>query len=165
MVKLSISALVIAIALGGSAAAAPTCFNKKEHRASQVRQLQTELMVAALSCKSPHHDFASRYNSFVRKFGANLVDNAETLRGYFSRAYGKRHAKQFDSYITALANDASRRSMNSATFCDESVALFQEVGSIDRNGLESWSERRAATHTVPFESCGAEDKNAKSVVR
>jgi len=132
----------------------------------RVRVMQTELMVAALSCRAvPGRDFTGQYNTFVQRHGDKLVTHGRVLQSYFHNRYGEEFRKKLDSFITALANDASRRSMNSATFCDESVQLFQEVMAIDRNGLESWSERRASTHAVPFESCGAEEKNAKSVVR
>lgn len=148
------------------AEAATYCATPKERTAMRVRVMQTELMVAALSCRAvPGRDFTGQYNSFIQRHGEKLVTHGRVLQSYFQHRYGEEFRKKLDSFITALANDASRRSMNSTTFCDESVALFQEVSSLDRNGLESWSERRAATHTVPFESCGAEEKNAKSVVR
>jgi hypothetical protein len=148
------------------AEAATYCATPKERTAMRVRVMQTELMVAALSCRAvPGRDFTGQYNTFIQRHGDKLVTHGRVLQSYFQNRYGEESRKKLDSFITALANDASRRSMNSATFCDESVALFQEVAGVDRNGLESWSERRAATHTVPFESCGAEEKNAKSVVR
>jgi hypothetical protein len=148
------------------AEAATYCATPKERTAMRVRVMQTELMVAALSCRAvPGRDFTGQYNTFIKRHGDKLVTHGRVLQSYFHNRYGEESRKKLDAFVTALANDASRRSMNSVTFCDESVALFQEVMSIDKNGLESWSERRAATHTVPFESCGAEERNAKSVVR
>lgn len=132
----------------------------------RVRVMQTELMVAALSCRAvPGRDFTGQYNTFVQRHGDKLVNHGRVLQSYFQNRYGEDHRKKLDAFITALANDASRRSMNSATFCDESVGLFQEVMNVDRGALESWSERRAAAHLVPIEACATEDKEAKSVVR
>ena len=129
----------------------------------RVRVMQTELMVAALSCRAvPGRDFTGQYNAFIKSHGERLVTHGQVLQSYFKSRYGADFRRPLDSFITALANDASRRSMNSTTFCDESVQLFQEVVSLDRNGLESWSDRRATPHAVPFESCGAEDKGAKT---
>ncbi len=131
--------------IGGPAAAAPTCFTNKEIRASQVRQLQTELMVAALSCKDPSLDFAGRYNAFVHKFGKNLAENASTLRGYFTRRYGKGQARYFDRYITALANEAAHRSMGVSGYCDRMVPVFEQVLTIKRPELETFAARSDAT--------------------
>lgn len=132
----------------------------------RVRVMQTELMVAALSCRAvPGRDFTGQYNTFVQRHGEKLVTNGRVLQSYFQTRYGEGYRKKLDAFITALANDASRRSMNSATFCDESVQLFQEVMAVDRNSLESWSERRAAVHPIPVETCGAEDREAKGIVR
>lgn len=129
-----------------------------------VRVMQTELMVAALSCRAvPGRDFTGQYNAFVKSHGDRLVGHGKVLTAYFKDRYGANDfRRQLDAFITALANDASRRSMNSATFCDESVQLFQEVVTLDRNGLEPWSERRAAPHPIPFEACGSDGKTAKS---
>lgn len=143
--------------------AAARCVNAKERTAVRVRVMQTELMVAALSCRAvPGRDFTGQYNTFVKRHGDRLVNHGQVLQAYFKSRYGADSRKQLDAFITALANDASRRSMNSATFCDESVELFQEVMSLDRNGLESWTDRRASGHPVPFESCGVEEKGTKT---
>jgi hypothetical protein len=148
------------------AEAATKCATAKERTAMRVRVMQTELMVAALSCRAvPGRDFTGQYNAFVQRHGEKLVTHGRILTSYFQTRYGEGYRKKLDAFITALANDASRRSMNSATFCDESVQLFQEVASVDRNGLETWSERRAAVHPMPIESCGAEEREAKSVAR
>jgi hypothetical protein len=148
------------------AEAATRCATAKERTAMRVRVMQTELMVAALSCRAvPGRDFTGQYNAFVQRHGDRLVTHGRVLTSYFQTRYGEGYRKKLDAFITALANDASRRSMNSATFCDESVQLFQEVGNVDRNGLETWSERRAAGHPVPIETCGAEEREAKRVVR
>jgi hypothetical protein len=139
------------------------CVNAKERTAMRVRVMQTELMVAALSCRAvPGRDFTGHYNTFIKSHGERLVGHARVLQSYFKAEYGAESRRQLDAFVTALANDASRRSMNSTTFCDESVQLFQEVVSLDRNGLESWSDRRAAPHAVPFQSCAVEEKGAKS---
>jgi Ni/Co efflux regulator RcnB len=163
---------IISACLAASLVAAPVaeaatkCATAKERTAMHVRVMQTELMVAALSCRAvPGRDFTGQYNAFVQRHGEKLVTHGRILTSYFQTRYGEGYRKKLDEFITALANDASRRSMNSTTFCDESVQLFQEVGTVERNGLETWSERRGAAHPVPVEACGAGDREAKSAVR
>jgi hypothetical protein len=139
------------------------CVSAKERTAMRVRVMQTELMVAALSCRAvPGRDFTGHYNSFIKSHGERLVDHGQVLQSYFKTHYGADFRRRLDAFVTALANDASRRSMNSTTFCDESVQLFQEVAGLDRNGLEAWSDNRATPHAVPFETCGVESKGAKT---
>lgn len=126
------------------AAAAPTsCPTPREQSAAKVRQLQTELMVAALTCANhPTASHTQRYNSFIRKFSSNLVDNADVLRGYFSRAYGKSQGRQFDAYITAMANEASLRVMGVAGFCEAMEPIFEKVLGLSGRDLERFAEQR-----------------------
>jgi hypothetical protein len=141
--------------------AAARCLNAKERTAVRVRTLQTDLMVAALSCRAvPGRDFTGHYNAFVQRHGDRLISHSRVLQDYFSARYGANSRKQLDAFITAMANDASRRSMNSPTFCDESVSLFQEVMRLEKRELETWSDRHNAVLPVTLESCGAEEQGS-----
>jgi hypothetical protein len=134
-------------ALFGAAAIAALCgsanislaqsLNTREQAALDVRYLQTELMVAALSCGRP--DFHQHYNTFVAKFGPSLKRHGEMLKSYFTREYGGQGIKQMDTYVTRLANEASLRSMQQASFCQDSNTLFQRVSAIDAPSLEGFS--------------------------
>lgn len=138
------------------------CLTAKERTAVRVRSLQTDLMVAALSCRAvPGRDFTGSYNAFIQRHGDRLVSHSRVLQAYFNDRYGANSRKQLDAFITALANDASRRSMNSPTFCDESVQLFQDVMSLEKRDLETWSDRHNAVLPVPLESCGAEEQGSR----
>jgi hypothetical protein len=149
---------------GGTAIA--QCLKPKERTAVHVRMLQTELMVAALSCRAvPGRDFTAEYNSFVRKHGDRLVGHARVLQAYFSSTYGSESRRHLDAFITSLANDASRRSMSSPTFCDESVGLFHEALQVERSDLESWSAMRLASVPVALSACGAEGRASSAPAR
>lgn len=134
-------------ALLGAAAIAATCFlsgtanaeplSAREQAALDVRYLQTELMVAALSCGRP--EFHQHYNVFVAKFGNSLKRHATVMKTYFSRQYGAQGTKQLDSYVTRLANEASLRSMQQASFCEESSTLFQRVTALEVTSLDNFS--------------------------
>ncbi len=88
----------------------------KEREAINFRLLQTELMVAALSCG--RDDFKSKYNTFVVRFRPALRHNGRALRAIFRRAYGHNGKRRLDKYVTRLANEASVRSMENASFCE-----------------------------------------------
>ena len=91
--------------------------------AMQVRMLQTELMVAALSCEA-----RSQYNAFVRKFSRQLADNGRLLREHFRKTYGAKAGTRLDAFVTRLANAASTISIrNSRTFCPNLQAIFRKA--------------------------------------
>lgn len=111
--------------------------NAREQAALDVRYLQTELMVAALSCGRP--EFHQHYNVFVAKFGESLRRHANVMKSYFSRQYGAQANKHMDTYVTRLANEASLRSMQQATFCEDSHGLFQRVTALEIASLDGFS--------------------------
>jgi hypothetical protein len=111
--------------------------NAREQAALDVRYLQTELMVAALSCGRT--DFHTRYNTFVAKFGSALKRHSNVMKAYFNRQYGSQGTKQLDAYVTRLANEASLRSMQQVSFCQDSSVLFERVTAIDAPSLDGFS--------------------------
>lgn len=132
-----IGATAIAALCGSSQASQAQSLNAREQAALDVRYLQTELMVAALSCGRT--DFHQHYNVFVAKFGKSLKQHGAMLKSYFNREYGKQGGTQMDRYVTRLANEASLRSMQQTSFCQDSSTLFQRVTNIDTPSLEGFS--------------------------
>ena len=90
-------------ALGADAAR----LSHEEQTAFHVRKIQTELMVAALSCK--HRFYRNQYDNFVLTYQSQLVNYGGVLRRYFARRYGSGSTGRLDKYITAIANQASLR--------------------------------------------------------
>lgn len=129
----SLGALAAAPAVQ-AAGATPTA---REQAALDVRFLQTELMVAALSCG--RSDFHQSYNAFVTKFGPALKLHGSALKAYFSRQYGSQGVSKLDSFATKLANEASLRSMQQANFCHDSGMLMQRAVELHPTSLESFS--------------------------
>jgi hypothetical protein len=118
-----------------SAMSAP--LTPREQAAFDVRFLQTEFMVAALSCGRP--DFQAFYNTFVTRFGAPLKRHADELKVHFTKEYGKQGANKLDSYATKLANEASLRSMRQVTFCQDTGMVMERVTSLDPASLDGFS--------------------------
>lgn len=105
------------------AAVVGMCLQPLERTAVETRALQTELMVAALSCGA-----RADYNAFVGRYKDVLVDSGLTLRQMFLRDYGRNGQRQLDSFITGLANAASARSIaKGGTFCEESRDIFDRA--------------------------------------
>lgn len=102
-----------------------------EEEAIAFRRLQSELMVAALSCNDPRHRDA--YDTFVRRFRPALAENGRVLKTYFKRLHGARATRNLDDFITALANEASLSSMGDRNFCRNALVRFEVVNRNDRN--------------------------------
>lgn len=132
-----IGATALAAVCGSSHLALAQAANAREQAALDVRYLQTELMVAALSCGRP--EYHQHYNVFVSKFGNSLKQHGTMLKSYFTREYGKQGITQMDRYVTRLANEASLRSMQQPTFCQDSATLFQRANALEPASLVGFS--------------------------
>ena len=130
-----VAAAALLAAAPAQAQSAPA--NAREQAAFDVRFLQTEFMVAALSCGRP--DYQSFYNSFVTRFGAPLKRHADVLKAHFTREYGKQGMNRLDSFATKLANEASLRSMQQVTFCQDTGLVMERVAALDATSLDSFS--------------------------
>jgi hypothetical protein len=89
----------------------------------EVRRLQTNLMVAALSCHA-----RSDYNEFITMHRPGLQSYGKSIRAEFRRRYGHEGSKQLNRFVTRLANEASARSnADRDGFCAEAATLFQKA--------------------------------------
>jgi hypothetical protein len=115
--------LLTASAAGAKAADLSTCMDQSKSEALQVRELQTHLMVAALSC-----DAAPEYNAFVKRFTPVLVKHAEQLRRYFAATYGPDGGSHLNRFVTEIANRVSQISATRPSeFCARTVELFRSA--------------------------------------
>lgn len=96
-----------------------------EKEAMAFRHLQTELMVAALSCG--RKEYRNKYNTFVIRYRPALRRNGRILKTIFKRNYGGGSKRQLDRYVTELANDVSVVSMKRADFCQVAGSKFDAV--------------------------------------
>lgn len=138
---------VLAGVLCATPAAAEMCARDGDMPALQTRVLQTDLMVAALTC-----DERARYNAFVGKHRAELVVRGHELKGLFNRAYGPRALANLDSFVTRLANEASLNTVAARTsYCTDAVATFTAVlKETPRGALGAMAAgyARAAAHGI-----------------
>lgn len=99
------------------------CLPPQERAAVQVAALRSELMVLATGC---HDD--NGYNSFIRKFQAELMSNEKDIGAIFQHKYGRRGQQEHDQFTTDLANAESSAGMRLGTdFCDHNGLIVQEV--------------------------------------
>jgi hypothetical protein len=109
------------------------CASPTEQSALDARVLQTEFMVAALTCDQQDH-----YNAFVVKFNDVPTTRGQTLRHLFLLEYGSAATRRLDHFITHLANEASYHSlMQGRSYCTTAALLFDHAMMYEPRELES----------------------------
>lgn len=131
------------------AAEAAVCATPKEEVALEMRVLQSELMVAALTCQQ-----RDSYNAFAIKFRNDIKKHGKVLRGFFKRHYGSRSKKRLDRFVTRVANESSQRSMQAAgSYCADSDALFRQVLGMEGRHLPVFAAAQTFAVTHGVEAC------------
>ena len=147
--------LTIVLATAASLLAGPAmamCLDNSERQAITTRVLQTELMVAALTCGQQ-----GEFNTFARKFEGELVSQGKLLRAAFQRNYGGQGEPRLNALVTRLANEASQRSISGrAEFCPRSAELFDVVLNTPPAALSSLAEQQPFSSAHGVSECSKE---------
>ena len=145
----AVGAAIAAAALLAASAAEAACARSSELSGLQARVLQTELMVAALSC-----DEATRYNAFVTRFKGELMVQSKRMQQYFARVHGKRATKELNAFVTELANNSSQRSLTQAAqFCPQAAAMLDHVLEIEPRQFASFAAQQSFSDAHGIDSC------------
>lgn len=150
----AIAAAILVISHVTSAFADSRCLTPPEKTAFEVRMLQTELMVATLTCRGvPGRDFSKQYERFVNLHRDGLKRQSEVFQAHFKRRGG---ATQMDRYVTALANDYSQASMTgTGAFCDRQGTIFERAATVQPLDLGRFAAERAEGHAIGVPLCRA----------
>lgn len=150
--KSTATSLTLTLGLAASpavAAGAVPCVSEDDEMALNTRVLQTELMVAALSC-----DEQQRYNAFVTNYRSLLATQSASLRAWFRRAYGTAGERELNSFVTRLANDESKRSADTGErYCASAAALMAETLATDPSDFENLTRKTDFTSRHGFSRC------------
>lgn len=126
------------------------CTLPRDERALGTRLLQTELMVAALSCQTQ-----SQYNAFVGKFRDELVPQGFALKAFFKRAYGSGAEQRLTSFVTALANERSAASLGQwPGYCAKTGDLFAQTLALKPGELTTFALAQPFSREHGFKACG-----------
>jgi hypothetical protein len=99
------------------------CLQPAEKTAFDIRALQSQLMVVALTCGQQDD-----YNTFVTRHQRDLATAFRGVAGHFRRTAGGQHQRLLDQYITNLANGQSQVGISRGSFfCREQGPLFQQA--------------------------------------
>ena len=143
--KLAAAVIGLALTLPAFANAAP-CVASDELPPLQVRMLQTELMVAALTCNQ-----RTDYNSFITRFQPQLSSQGKSLQSFFKQKYGSGSAKALNGFVTRIANESSRRGMvQRGQFCRNAAGIHTESKKIAPTGLPAFAQTQqfASLHGI-----------------
>ncbi len=106
-----------------AAQAQTVCISPAEEDAFQIGALKSELTVLAIGCKTEE-----AYNSFVERYRPELVAKDAVVNAWFRHTYGGAAQKNYDAYITLLANEHSEEAQREGTdFCPRMLTMFKEV--------------------------------------
>lgn len=139
------------------------CLQPAERNAVAVKTLQTDLLVAMISCRNVPglEGFVGHYNNWTSRNQVRLDSNTRVLRDYFRRAYGGQGGARYDSFATALMNEASRQSNTRPSFCRDSVQVFQWAMGVEPAQIEPAAVTFAESRGVQLGSCQPDVRRAR----
>ena len=160
-IRSAVSAVTLAVLPMAASWAGDLCPSVRERAAFHVRLLQTELMVAALSCGRP--EYVGLYNAFVERSRPELVGHARVLKSYFARQYGAGRLTRLDAFVTDIANQASHRSMASPEFCASAGPLLASVAEAQPEQVAELSALQLFAQEFRVEGCKAPVRHARTI--
>ncbi len=99
------------------------CPSSADQSAFEVGALKSELSVLAVGCSDE-----DAYNSFVGRYRSELVREDGVVNAWFKHEYGKAAQREYDSYITLLANEQGEMGQHQGSdFCPRNKLVFDEV--------------------------------------
>ena len=132
-------------------ASAANCVAHNEREAFELRVVQTELMVAALSCGE-----SDRYNQFVTAFKNDLAGAYQGVRRAFGRIYRGRAKSELNAFNTQLANASSQRgNKNKARFCQNASYVFDNTLGKSSQDMVEFVRAQPLGDLHGYSSCSA----------
>lgn len=130
------------------ALAQKNCITHAEFQAMQVRTLTSELMVAALSCRSqPQLALDDKYNQYAGHFKQALAEQGQIMQRHFARTTRGDSRKAIDKFVTESANEAAQRSVAKPHHCTAAAPIFDQV--LRMNAKEMLAYALTLTDAVP----------------
>ena len=143
--KTVLAATALALSTSTALAACPTAGKVEPVKASNfssvdrahaMRILQSEMMVAGLSCGAK-----PQYNAFATKYKTVLTKNGDRLKKHYYAEYGASAGfKKLNTFVTRLANEASVRiAMSGPGYCQKALQRFDLLLASPIETLEQYS--------------------------
>ncbi len=143
----------------------PACVFDEDRAAFDIEGLKSQLMVTAVQCGPEAHD---KYGAFMNRYLPQVAAAEGVLHHYFDRSYGKAGSKQYDEYMTQLADNQEQVGLKAGTaYCQNLALMYDEVLSLhDGSELHEYSNAKLLYQPASFDTCsGAPPAAVKSKVR
>ncbi len=142
---------ILAAGLAAAPLAAQACYTAAEWQAADVRAFEIDMENAALAC---HADpaFGAAYQALQSKQAAALAHADQTLQRYYRRSYGAAATRNYDRFVTQIANRAAQRG-SAAGFCDQQLAALRGASQGSAAGLQSAATGHAELLGVARDLC------------
>ena len=130
----------------------PACVFDRERDAFDIEGLKSQMMVTATTCRG---DAQAHYNGFMSRYLPVVAGAENTLHNYFNRSYGKAGSKQYDEYMTQLADNQEQAGLKAGTaYCDNLNVMFDEVASLHNpSELHDYSNSKMLYQPVSLSTC------------
>jgi hypothetical protein len=134
------------------AASNQRCATPAERSALDIRALQSQLMVVAITC-AKHDD----YNRFVTQNRTVLGAAYNDVQRHFRRLHGGGGQRELDAYITNTANGHSQVGISQGSlFCTNQAPLFPAaLAANGRDALAGLSRERQIAQVYTPDACPA----------
>lgn len=132
-------------------ASGQSCATPEERSALDIRALQSQLMVVALTCQQEE-----QYNRFVTQHRGVLGNVYGQVQRHFRRVYGGAGQRRLDEYITNTANGHSQVGISQGSlFCQNQAGLFPAaLATNNRDQLAHLSQERQIQQVYSPTACG-----------
>ena len=126
------------------------CMQPSEKPGFDIRALQSQLMVLALTCSQ-----TDEYNRFVTQNRGVLTGAYNDVQRHFRRVAGGAWQRQIDAYITNTANGHSQTGISQGSlFCSNQAQLFpQALAASSREQLAQLSQQRQISQVYEPPAC------------
>jgi len=140
--RIRAAALAIAalVANAPAALAVGRCPSEADQQLFEMTALKTELMVAATAC---HQE--DKYNAFIIRFRPQLTEADRAIMRYFSS-----HRRNWDSYITAMANGRADVAQSvGSDYCPRTQLMYNEVMAVAPADIRAYAAGKDLIPAVP----------------
>ncbi len=127
-----------------AAAASGACYSQAAMEADQAIRFVTDVMVVSSACQD------TIYGEFRMRNKDPIIAYQKALIAHF------RGASRFDSWNTALANEASRKQggMPTVQLCQQAAPLMNQAKSLDPKGFRAYAAAQAVSMSAQYTKCG-----------
>jgi hypothetical protein len=126
-----------------------SCATPADIEAEQAILFQTNVMVASSTCRD------SIYAEFRLRNAGAIIGYQHEMIDHFRHEGARRPSEAFETYITDLANDASRKENGQPTalLCQQAAPLMKQASALDSRGLHAYAVEQAKLVSANFTKC------------